>query len=113
MEKIWFIQLDGHQEGPFSVDELRHDSRITPDTFVWKEGFRKWIPIRYVSELKNLFKDPESLEPQESEEDKKIIGLRKGKDELVLDLQKDFPPLLFWILIILIIASYLFYEFYY
>lgn len=40
MAKIW-IQLDGRQQGPFSLDELR-GMNILPDTPVWYEGLPQW-----------------------------------------------------------------------
>ncbi len=57
MLKEWYILIAEKQEGPYSIADLRKDSRITPDTMVWKQGFEKWLPMRDVPELKNLFED--------------------------------------------------------
>lgn len=96
--KIWYIKVNGKQEGPFSYADLKRDRRLTPDTLVWKQGFETWLPIREVSELKNLFKDEEEvLEPEKEPQ--------LPQDELVLDMRQQ-PPFLVWILIALAIASY-------
>lgn len=108
MDQIWFIQIDGTQEGPFSALQLRYDHRITPNTLVWKKGWTKWIPLRNVPELQIIFSDEEPLEVPGS---KKILGDLNGKEELAIDLQRDYPPSIFWFLLILAIIIYLYYRF--
>lgn len=108
-ERIWFIQIDGNKEGPFTAQQLRHDPRITPDTRVWKQGFTQWIALRYVPELKDIFSDEEPLEVNGPKK-LKNNGTRKGKEELAIDLQRDYPPLLFWLLVALIVLSYFIYR---
>ncbi|QLH34784.1 MAG: DUF4339 domain-containing protein [Parachlamydiaceae bacterium] len=54
--KIWFIYLEGQKEGPFTLLELKRHPRMTPDTLVWKEGFKTWIPARKVPELQSLLR---------------------------------------------------------
>lgn len=106
MNKIWFILIGEKREGPYSFEDLKHDSRVTPDTLIWKEGFSEWKKIRDVPELKNLFKDnPEQTEPEENEQE----GFKKRpvQDELVLDFGQE-PPFLLWVLIALIALMYVF-----
>jgi hypothetical protein len=107
-DKVWFIQVNGNKEGPFTAQQLRHDQRITPDTRVWKQGFTQWIAIRYVPELKEIFADEEPLEEIGP---KKINAnlARHGKDELAIDLRKS-PPLYFWLIVVLVILAYLIYR---
>lgn len=110
MEKIWFIRVDGKKEGPFSLEELKHDLRITPDTLVWRKGFRRWIPIRRVRELKKIFED-ETESPVDLTELVRFKSLEMtGKDTLVLNLTRENPPLLFWILVTILVVSYLVYK---
>lgn len=104
MEKIWFIAYQGRQEGPYSFSELKRDSRVTPDTFVWKEGFDTWKRVRDVPELKVLFQE----EHEESSEEERAEGERKkqlAQEELVLEM--GGPPNIFWIFIAVIIIAYL------
>lgn len=104
-ERIWFIQINGVQEGPFSALQLRYDSRVNPDTLVWKKGWKAWVPLREVPELNIIFEDEEPLV-----EPKKNIFQKMGKEELAISIQRD-PPLLFWVIIILIIFIYLLINF--
>lgn len=105
MDKEWFLLIDNVKEGPYSIDDLRGDRRVTPDTLVWKPGFETWIPIRNVSELKSLFEDKEKNEPEEEEPAK--TSLPKN-DTLAISME---PPY-FWIIIALIVVAYVLYEFF-
>lgn len=40
MNQIW-VQLDGRQQGPFSLEQLR-GMNLSPDTPVWYEGLPQW-----------------------------------------------------------------------
>lgn len=110
MDKVWFIEIAGKAEGPYSIWELKSDARITPDTFVWKEGFTKWLPIRKVPELKEIFKDTSDTPQPLSEEKNKGKTSLPEQDEIALKLQSDFPPFLFWLLITFLIIFYVFYR---
>lgn len=110
MEKIWFIQVDGKKEGPFSLEELKKDWRINPDTLVWRKGFKRWMPIRRVRELKKVFEDT-TESPKDLGEILKIKKVEfSGKDTLAIDFNRESPPLLFWILMTIIVVSYLMYR---
>jgi GYF domain 2 len=100
MNKIWYIIFNGQVEGPYSIDDLKKDLRITPDTFVWKEGFDSWKRIKDVLELSPLFQDKD-VETQESLADKEAASLQ---EELVLEWGE--PPNFFWIFIALVIIAY-------
>lgn len=100
MEKEWFIHIEGKQEGPFSIKDLKNDHRLTPDTLVWKKGMKKWMPIRSIPELKEIFED--EVKPQIEEFKKKPLP-SNGKDEVVLDMRGDLPPILIWILALLLL----------
>ena len=102
-KKIWFIDIEGEQEGPFSYLELEKDARLTPNTLVWKEGFEKWLPISKVSELKGLFHDDD--ETTQEFEPKPLAS----EDEIALEYQKD-PRTYLWVLLLLLAASYILYQ---
>ncbi len=120
--QVWFVQIAQHEEGPFSLAELKKDLRLTPDTLVWKEGFPQWIPIGKVPELKEVFADEPSpkknaAEPQEDQEEeeegdddkklpKKLKSALPSTDEIVLDLRREPPLFAFWILIFLLLLIY-------
>lgn len=107
MEKIWFIDIGGKTEGPFSFYDLRADSRITPDTWVWKKGFEGWKKAREVPELRSLFEDstPNDEEP--------VTLVKKTtlppRDELTLEMRE--PPYLWWIIIAILALSYVIFKF--
>lgn len=100
--KIWYIEIQGQKEGPFSFDDLKRDSRITPDTRVRKKGSDSWRLIRDVPELAALFKDDV---PSKKEESAGFKCKPIGDDELALDYSQG-PPNLFWILMALIVLTY-------
>jgi hypothetical protein len=102
MDKVWFIEINGVRQGPFSIVDLKRDARVTPDTYVWKEGFDTWKRIKDVPELKLLFAEEEP--PQENEESCKTPKGGAAEELIVLEMQE--PPYLFWILAALIILLY-------
>lgn len=103
MQKIWYVKLNDKIEGPFTYTDLRKDRRLTPDTLVWKQGFDRWMAIREVPELEDLFKD----DPQPDENQ-----LKKAKtpadDLLVLEMKGQQPPYFFWFLVAVTILLYSF-----
>lgn len=112
MEKVWYVEIDGQREGPFSLTEMRNDHRITPDTRAWKLGFSHWKPIREIPELKELFRDAKTPEEGEEPEEELEPEFRQKpkkapfpQDELALDIGNE-PPYLFWMLIAAAIIAY-------
>ena len=102
MEKVWFIQLNGGVEGPYSVLDLKEDIRITPDTFVWREGFSRWVPIGDVPELQEVFS--EELEEEQTTETQDSLS---PDEEIVLDFRKGPFYFSFWVLLLLMLLGYL------
>lgn len=44
----WHCAIDGQQQGPFSVDQLRdmaNRGKVQPNTLVWTDGMADWQPI--------------------------------------------------------------------
>lgn len=126
MDTIWFIHLEDKVEGPLSYFDLEKMISLTPDTYVWKEGFETWKKIRDVEELKNLiidrgppraldnpdldkpdFNDPkgESEEGSESESDsdkKQLPG-----EDLTLAIKREPPNYLWWLLGLIVIIYFI------
>lgn len=110
MNKIWYILIGEKREGPFSFEELQSDTRLTPDTLVWKTGFAEWKKIRDVPELKELFRERPEQDEFENEPET-FHKKRPSQDELVMDFGQE-PPYFLWILIAIIALVYLFIRLY-
>lgn len=102
MIKEWFILIDGNKEGPFSYLDLKRDRRLTWETLVWKQGFKKWLPIKDVPELSDLFK----FEDKSSNKEGTAL-LPCADDSIVLDARSQ-PPYFFWLLVAVISLMYFF-----
>jgi hypothetical protein len=109
MEKIWFIIIDGKKEGPYHVGNLKRHVRLTPDTLAWREGLPKWLPIRQIPELKNIFKDEASSENAE-EDITPVVPSTVKTDEETLALSYEPPSFYFWVFIGALIILYTFYQ---
>lgn len=105
MNKIWFIKFEGIEEGPYSIQDLKYDRRITPDTLVWREGFTQWVPIRNVPELQEVFEEEPQPKPLEEGKLKKK-KIKAEKEALAVHAPYEFNPFLFWLLIMLIVLGY-------
>lgn len=104
--KIWYIDIQGKAEGPFTVEELRRERRLTPDTYAWREGFDEWKPIRAIPELKDLFCDQRNDE-ESSEEDLRPSRPKKLGSDLVLEGGLEPPNLYWWVISTLILLYFL------
>ncbi|MBS4167503.1 DUF4339 domain-containing protein [Parachlamydia sp. AcF125] len=105
----WWIKVNEVSEGPFSIAQLRGDPRITPNTLVWKKGFEKWIPIRAVKELKDLFADSKEQDlPLNPKQNLPPFG----NLELVLDTQKDPFDFFYWLFLAASVVGYVLYQLY-
>ena len=60
--KQYYIIRNDQQVGPYSLEELAMMS-LTPDTMVWTEGLRDWLPAREVSELLSILEQPMQTPP--------------------------------------------------
>lgn len=56
-DPVWHAVVNGEQSGPFSIDKLREmmaTGAIDSETYVWRDGFSDWKPLREVAELSVL-----------------------------------------------------------
>lgn len=105
--KVWFIRVHDKIEGPYSIDELRADQRVDPDTLAWRKGFKYWLPIRSIPELEIIFKDSQDkLEEDEKNEGSScdLNGIKR--DDSVLTLSYDPFQLWVWVIIFLLTFIY-------
>jgi hypothetical protein len=100
----WFVVIKGRQEGPYTISELFWLEGVTPDTLAWREGMKKWKPIRAIPELQQLFKDKEPTHQEPSEEEKALA--KKAISDEVLAFPYIEPPWLFWLLFLIILCAY-------
>lgn len=108
--KEWFIIVEQTQEGPYSLQDLKKHSKLTPDTLVWKEGFQNWIAARDVFELQDLFKEQPEAESLHELFKPKPLPSDLQADEETLTLQNDPPQLFFWVIVIIFILIYLIFR---
>ena len=58
-ETVYFVAVNGKQEGPFSIDDLKdkiNKGIFDKETLVWKEGMINWEKAGSTNELLSLFK---------------------------------------------------------
>ncbi len=55
MPDLFYIAIDGQQQGPFTIDELA-TKPLYKDTMVWTEGLENWIKAEYMPLLKDVIK---------------------------------------------------------
>lgn len=69
-EKIWFVYITDHHEGPFSLDEVGERlaaGQVGLDSLAWREGMPDWAPIAAISELAAISgANTETNDPQAS-----------------------------------------------
>jgi hypothetical protein len=109
--KIWYLLINGNQEGPFSFEDLKRDNRLTLDTLARKDDWKIWKPIREIPELIKVLpkkKQPSQNSPDEEWSPDQVEG---PQEEMVLDFGSE-PPYLPWIIIALICLMYVIMELY-
>lgn len=110
MKKEWYIIINRKQEGPFTLLELRRNPYVTPDTLVWKDGFKDWRKARSVVELKQIFQDEEEepIPPHEKFKPK-IIKEELPQDDIVVTLSGDPFSFFIWAIITILVLIYLYF----
>ncbi|MBI4926098.1 MAG: DUF4339 domain-containing protein [Bdellovibrio sp.] len=101
VEKKWFIYLEDHHEGPFSVQEMENkliEGKVTSQNFVWAEGMADWEPMMQVTALQTLIKpdpiaEPELVLPQKQEENMNELKINSSQNEpkIVFETTPDNP----------------------
>lgn len=113
-ERVWFIWVEGKQEGLYSGYDLKHDPRVTPDTLVWTQGFETWKPIRFVPDLQKIFEDEPESKPIHEALRPKSKPLPDGlQDREALTMEQDPFQQFLWLIILVFLTFYFFYRYYY
>jgi uncharacterized protein (TIGR00266 family) len=89
----WYVAINGQQLGPFSqghIQQLLRSGEYTQETFVWRNGFKNWLPISQVPELNqtgnsSIPSPPRMSGPQAHEIDYEIFGTEMQFVEIELD----------------------------
>lgn len=68
----YYILNGSEQQGPYTIDQLR--GRVTPQTYVWREGLADWVQAINLPELSAVLLPEGSVSPS---------GVVKPKDYLV------------------------------
>jgi hypothetical protein len=110
MDKEWFIIVGNQQEGPYDLIDLKKDPRVTPDTLVWKKGFKEWVPARLVAALTALFEDETESQPLHEKPKTKPLKTDLGLEQVTVAMHQDPYQLLLWILLLLLVLFYAFYQ---
>ena len=105
--KVWYILIENQEEGPYSIQELRNDRRLTPSVLVRKSGSKRWYPIGRVKSLKAVFIDEEV---NQNKNGKKPQFLADGPEALLITPSGPDSSLTFIVFIILLLVAWLIYN---
>lgn len=66
-EAEWHVAVDGEQGGPYTAAQM-HDmfaqGQIDQETFLWRDGYQDWIPLRESPEFQDLVAGAAQAAPQ-------------------------------------------------
>jgi len=54
----YYIAKDGQQIGPLTFEQIQQmivSARVTPHTYIWKQGLANWVPASQVPEFSKMF----------------------------------------------------------
>ncbi len=63
-QKIWFIYLTDHHEGPFTVGEIAEKAKaglVNAQSLAWKDGMPEWVPAETIPELSAAVADQSGI----------------------------------------------------
>ncbi len=92
---IWYIAVNGQQQGPFSPTQIREglqNGTYSPSTLVWRQGFANWMAIAQVGELNGQSPAPSPPAPTglaTHDIDYEIFGNEMQFVEIELDPQES------------------------
>lgn len=81
MEKIYYIVVNGSQEGPFTKEELR-SKNIALNTLIWRAGMPQWIRVGDFPEIADILPidiTAHAAEVTEEEEDNGWFAMLEGR----------------------------------
>lgn len=82
----YYINKEGEQQGPFSLEELA-EANITNETLVWKKGEKSWVKAYELEDLNEHFETipppvPKQKTEKELKEDKLEKQLKRISDKI-------------------------------
>ncbi len=97
LQKIWFIYLTDHHEGPFTPAEVgvkAKEGLVTPQSLGWKDGMAEWLPLESIPELSGVFHSAPSAAPALAVADAAPAGGEESFSlaQLLASQQQGSPP---------------------
>lgn len=86
--------------GPLSINDLKKNTDITPLTLVWKKGFKKWVPLGSIDELRKIF------EKRINQRQKNHPPLENGSEIVMEEGRIGFFPSIWWLILTVFIVLY-------
>lgn len=108
-KKEWFILINFVEEGPYSINELKKDLRLSPSTLVRRKDMKEWQAIGSIAELKDVFKDDERDILEEAPDHSKEYE-DMPDSQLTLTVQSDPGNFIIWLIIILVIIIWVYFQ---
>ncbi len=65
-QKIWFVYLSDHHEGPFTAQEIAEKAAqglVTSKSLVWKDGMPEWVTVETIPEIQAVLNAPAAPAP--------------------------------------------------
>ncbi len=84
----WYFTYDTQRIGPLDQTQAVAQAAANPNGFAWREGFRDWVPIRQVAELRTTgaaAPTPPAFSRRSDEVDYRIVGAEMQFVEVELD----------------------------
>lgn len=113
MAREWFLYIHDQEEGPYRIEEVFSDSRVSEQTLLWREGMKDWTPLKEVSGLAQKLRawrkeqNRKKRAPKRKAKEPKRIKL--PEDE-VIAIRSDPPP--YWMLLLLVLILLIYYLFF-
>lgn len=102
---IYYIIINKEKQGPLSFNDLKSHPRISPLTLVWKKGFKNWVPMGSIPDLRVIF------EKKAEKKDQNHPPL-KNEPEIVMEEGRfGFFPSLWWVILAVVLIIFVLFRF--
>lgn len=69
----YHVVIDGKAAGPYTIEQIAQ-LNITPETLVWHTDLDNWVQAQTIPELKGLFIDQTSANPNTEEQPQQVVA---------------------------------------